>query len=96
MFMFHWPIKRAFRALFFVTSSSLLLIAACGAEEGIDESAPLQHQAEVKLAQADAAPSGSGAELYQNNCGACHQANGQGLAGAFPPLAESDYFAGNP
>ncbi|MGI9343236.1 MAG: cytochrome D1 domain-containing protein, partial [Gammaproteobacteria bacterium] len=41
-------------------------------------------------------PSGSGAELYQNNCGACHQANGQGLAGAFPPLAESDYFAGNP
>ena len=26
------------------------------------------------------------------HCGACHQPNGQGLAGAFPPLAESDYL----
>lgn len=32
------------------------------------------------------------AELYQQNCGACHQKNGQGLKGVFPPLAGSDYF----
>ena len=25
-------------------------------------------------------------------CFACHQAEGQGIAGAFPPLAESDYL----
>lgn len=30
-----------------------------------------------------------GAELYQNNCAACHQANGKGIPGAFPPLAGS-------
>ncbi|HEY1025262.1 MAG TPA: copper-containing nitrite reductase [Sphingobacteriaceae bacterium] len=30
--------------------------------------------------------------LYENNCAACHQQNGEGLAGAFPPLAESDYL----
>ena len=34
----------------------------------------------------------SGEGLYGTHCGACHQANGQGLAGAFPPLAKSDYL----
>jgi nitrite reductase (NO-forming)/hydroxylamine reductase len=37
-----------------------------------------------------------GEALYNTHCTACHQANGQGLAGAFPPLAGSDYFAGAP
>ena len=30
-----------------------------------------------------------GAEVYGTNCAACHQANGQGLPGAFPALAGS-------
>ncbi len=30
-----------------------------------------------------------GALLYANNCQACHQANGEGLKGAFPPLKGS-------
>ena len=33
-----------------------------------------------------------GAGLYTTHCGACHQPNGQGLPGAFPPLANSDYL----
>jgi mono/diheme cytochrome c family protein len=37
-----------------------------------------------------------GRKLYSAHCAACHQANGQGLAGAFPPLAESDYLAAGP
>lgn len=39
-----------------------------------------------------AAPSAdlaTGKKLYMQNCGACHQENGKGLAGAFPPLAGS-------
>ena len=28
-----------------------------------------------------------GAQTYATSCAACHQANGQGVAGAFPPLA---------
>ena len=31
-----------------------------------------------------------GKTLFSNNCAACHQAEGQGLTGAFPPLAGSD------
>jgi nitrite reductase (NO-forming) len=33
-----------------------------------------------------------GKNIYQQNCAACHQGDGKGIAGAFPPLAESDYF----
>ncbi|EAR01831.1 copper-containing nitrite reductase [Maribacter sp. HTCC2170] len=34
----------------------------------------------------------SGKQLYTNTCFACHQANGEGIASAFPPLAKSDYL----
>ena len=34
----------------------------------------------------------AGKGIYEANCGACHQPNGKGLPGAFPPLAESDYL----
>jgi nitrite reductase (NO-forming) len=33
-----------------------------------------------------------GAGVFANNCQACHQANGQGVPDAFPPLAKSDYL----
>ena len=38
---------------------------------------------------APAADLATGKKLYMQNCGACHQENGKGLAGAFPPLAGS-------
>ena len=34
----------------------------------------------------------SGESLYKTHCMGCHQAEGQGLPGAFPPLAKSDYL----
>lgn len=33
-----------------------------------------------------------GAVVFDANCAACHQKNGQGIPGAFPPLAKSDYL----
>jgi nitrite reductase (NO-forming) len=33
-----------------------------------------------------------GERIYTNNCLACHQATGDGIKGAFPPLAKSDYL----
>ena len=33
-----------------------------------------------------------GAEVFAKNCSMCHQAAGQGLEGAFPPLAKSDFL----
>jgi len=36
-----------------------------------------------------------GSRIYKQNCMACHQVEGQGIEGAFPPLAKSDYIKGN-
>ncbi len=33
-----------------------------------------------------------GKNTYMQTCFACHQAEGQGIANAFPPLAKSDYL----
>ncbi|MGJ8619738.1 MAG: copper-containing nitrite reductase [Methylophilaceae bacterium] len=33
-----------------------------------------------------------GKNVFENNCLACHQANGEGIPHAFPPLAKSDYL----
>ncbi len=42
------------------------------------------------LAQTD------GAGLFQQNCSACHQAQGQGVPGAFPALAGNKFVQGDP
>ena len=36
-----------------------------------------------------------GAAVFANNCQACHQATGEGVPDAFPPLAKSDYLNAN-
>ena len=36
-----------------------------------------------------------GEAVYLANCAACHQPDGSGLTGAFPPLAGSDYLLGD-
>ena len=36
-----------------------------------------------------------GKNLYASNCAACHQENGEGLAGAFPPLKNSPIVMGD-
>ena len=38
----------------------------------------------------------AGQQLFGGTCSVCHQANGEGLSGVFPPLAKSDYLAKDP
>ncbi|MDH3811916.1 MAG: c-type cytochrome, partial [Gammaproteobacteria bacterium] len=52
------------------------------------------HDAEVAAASTDDLMA-KGQGVYNANCAACHQPNGQGLAGAFPPLAGSDFLKGD-
>lgn len=49
-------------------------------------SATQAHEAEMKQGGYD------GEEVYQSVCAACHQPQGTGLRGAFPPLRNSDYL----
>src|SRR5699024_6284982 len=37
-----------------------------------------------------------GGKIYANHCIACHQENGAGVPGAFPPLVESEWVVGEP
>ncbi len=37
-----------------------------------------------------------GGAIFQAKCVACHQANGEGIAGVFPPLAGSEWVKGKP
>ena len=45
-------------------------------------------------APALAAPDGKA--LFAANCAACHQPEGQGIAGAFPALAKNKFVVGDP
>ncbi|HSI44261.1 MAG TPA: c-type cytochrome [Methylotenera sp.] len=38
----------------------------------------------------------SGAAIFTSRCSTCHQADGKGVAGAFPPLVGSPYVLGSP
>jgi mono/diheme cytochrome c family protein len=37
-----------------------------------------------------------GAKVYRSQCAQCHQAEGNGVPGVFPPLAGSDWVTGHP
>ena len=64
----------------------LPLLVAC---EGGRESA-------VGAGVADADPLAAGRAAYLAHCSACHQREGQGLRGAFPPLAGADWLRAHP
>lgn len=40
------------------------------------------------------AAAGNGAKIYNTNCSSCHQANGKGQPGVFPPLAGNPVVTG--
>jgi mono/diheme cytochrome c family protein len=72
-----------------------LATTSWAAEPSTSKSAPQVHQAEVAGAAATPAQIAAGKAVYDVACLACHQADGKGLPGAFPPLAGSDYLLGD-
>jgi nitrite reductase (NO-forming) len=72
--------KRIYALLF--ATISVLAIASCG-----NNAAPGADTANT----AKAAPQGE--NIYKSSCISCHQANGEGIPGSFPPLAKADYLA---
>ncbi len=78
---------------------ALFIVTACNADQAPapQSGATAVHNAEmVSSGQGLAARIERGKELYSKHCTACHQADGSGLAGAFPPLADADYFLEDP
>jgi|HubBroStandDraft_6_1064221.scaffolds.fasta_scaffold1024668_2 mono/diheme cytochrome c family protein len=52
--------------------------------------------AATSAAAQDGASANDGAGVYSTNCSSCHQTNGAGLPGAFPPLANNAVVTGDP
>ena len=82
-------------------ATAIFFAISCGDaadRTGIDSNAPLEHQAEIVIAQvgAEKAAENGPEALYLAYCSGCHQADGKGLPGAFPPLAKSDLISGDP
>jgi nitrite reductase (NO-forming) / hydroxylamine reductase len=79
----------------------LMLISACGNGEDRSSSQPSPTAGPETQVLGDpgaqaAVDSSAGQRGYQVHCRACHQADGTGLRGAFPPLAGNPNIAGNP
>lgn len=91
--------QRFFLAFFSVGAlAALLLGAACShtANNGAATNASGGMAASASAAPAAAGAAGNGAQLYLANCSSCHQANGRGVVGAFPPLAGNATVTGDP
>jgi len=73
-----------------------LSLGACSQEPAASPatSGTAVHDAETAVASAEELMA-KGRGIYAANCAACHQPDGSGLTGAFPPLAGSDYLQGN-
>jgi cytochrome c len=75
------------------------VISTVQAQSDTDINAPLQDTSKIVLAQAKAHNGNNGdppSVLYQKNCAACHQADGQGRPNVIPPLAGSDFIRNDP
>ncbi len=76
--------RRSLHSLMIVLLT-LATVSACGEKEG-DEREEREERSETAAAQ----PAG-GEKIYQQRCVTCHQPNGLGTPGVFPPLAGSEY-----
>jgi nitrite reductase (NO-forming)/hydroxylamine reductase len=77
-----------------------IALSACVPDEADELDSPVTadtqvHDAEVSQGQNLDDLLAHGKQVYLQNCAACHQPDGTGLPGAFPPLAQSDYLAGD-
>jgi mono/diheme cytochrome c family protein len=80
-----------------------IMLASCGAETGTKQNtepgaAPEQIEKKaIDFSQRYGIPLSdidmdNGKAVYIQNCASCHQLDGQGIAGVFPPLASSDFL----
>ncbi len=73
-----------------VSAIAIFMIASCGGGTSDNKGAVVTPP---PSAAAPAAGTEAGAAVYKRTCIACHQTDGGGVAGTFPPLAKSDFIA---
>ena len=87
-------------------AGSLVVLYSCGGtsekkeavtEEAVTEEveAPAAEEVVEETTETATLDLSKGKAVYDAKCKVCHQENGEGTPGAFPPLAKSDYLLGN-
>jgi mono/diheme cytochrome c family protein len=83
---FPLPLVVAFLVIGFVAGAYLF---KGGGTQDVAGAAGAEEEEELTLVE-------EGERLFSRNCAACHQGNGQGIAGQFPPLAGSRWVTSGP
>lgn len=76
-------------------SSVLAACAKSGQSSSSSSASPAPTETAAAVAE-NGAEANDGAKVYATNCASCHQANGQGVEGTFPPLAGNPVVVGDP
>lgn len=92
--------KKLHLLMMFLAFVSLVLMNSCssGGEKKSPEQTTEQREeiAPAGTVDPEAAMMARGEELYKTKCFACHQADGKGLANAFPSLIGSEFLLETP
>lgn len=92
---------KRYTILSIITAGAAVLFTACGGGGNTESSQVPKEETQVKE-EVKAEGSGLTAQLalgekiYKEKCIVCHMADAKGVAGAFPPLAGSDYLLADP
>jgi mono/diheme cytochrome c family protein len=70
------------------------VVAACARQRSSEE-ATQTASAQASVLRANPASASDGGRVYVTNCSSCHQVNGQGVPGAFPPLDRNPVVTGD-
>lgn len=75
---------------------SFLLISACGGgqEQSQEQNSAPQSMLKTEVESEPVISNEAGKKVYDQYCLVCHQANGQGVPSAFPPLVKTEYVLG--
>jgi len=79
--------------MFALMLGGVIALQSCGGSTETKSEAPAEKavvKTETPAAQEE--PFAAGKKIYMEKCIVCHQATGEGIAGAFPPLKNSDYL----
>jgi mono/diheme cytochrome c family protein len=77
-----------------LTLALLAAITAC-AKQRSSQTLSQTASAHASILRANPASANDGGRVYVTNCSSCHQLNGQGLPGEFPPLDRNPVVTGD-
>jgi mono/diheme cytochrome c family protein len=88
--IFKTKIIHTMKKLAFILFVIAAFVVACNNEQPANNSAPAANT--PPAAPVDNSPYAAGKGVFQRTCIVCHQPDGTGMEGTYPPLAKSDYL----